>query len=344
MASLFRSPLIVPSLCCAFVVGVVLYLGAFHADAFANPNMAKSQGALFAAATGAIVASLGLCRFWIVLRRDDVDNIFKSSTVAPRDWFEENVKYFQMTRANYLSGLCVGAVAAVTYAMIGYIETDSPMVEAVCYLAIFAAAFSAGMALLTVAQSARFLHRMGNRFDLHLAAHPFGVLSLGQTLFKCYAVVVGTALLYEATAVLAFGDAIFGQSKLSSFNSAEFSNLLLSPPLLFLGLPCAVFLFGSFLYAQWPLHRKLVAAKKARVREIEARIREIGLPGDKDDGTVANLEYLHSELERTLAVPNWPCHPKHIWGGSALSISSLAITPAMQAIASFVVDTGNPVT
>lgn len=326
----FRSAAGFLSICVFFVGLSFVFLGLWRHTYLSDPAKAFVQAVLFLIGSVSVIVALGLCRYLLRTLSSDIGSIMFSmpgGALDPEKWYNSNLDFFDFTLGTHLFGITVGLVALTTYYMGSYIGSQDYVVLTFGYGAIFVCAFIAGTALYTLASGVRFLNQLGRHFDLHLSDNKFGVLLIGRVLIKCYAIIVVTVAFFQSTAFVGSG----GQEDV-------ISNLY-SLPMWFLGYPVAIFLFGSFVYAQQSMHRKLRHSKRIRIREIEERIRAIGIPNQADGNkNVELLSFLHDELRRTLDVPNWPCSVRGMISGAAISVYGMVFsTLTERAFQTFVV-------
>ena len=320
----FRASIIFLSICAFLAAASFVFIGLWRHMYLTDISKTLVQAVLLLTGSVSVIVALLLCRYWLLKLAPDVGSIVfdkPGGKLDPEKWFNSNIGFFDFTLGNYLFGIFVGLVALTSYYMMPYIDSQDYLVLTFGYGAIFVCGFIAGTALYTLARGVRFLNQLGRHFEFHLSEHKFGVLLIGRVLIKCFSIIVITVAFFESTAFVGSG------------GERDVISNLYSPSMWFLGYPVAIFLFGSFVYAQHSMHQKLRHSKRTRIREIEERIRAIGFPDQANDGKKVDLLlFWHDELRRTLDMPEWPCSIRGFISGGAISVYGL-VFPALTEMA-----------
>jgi hypothetical protein len=170
----------------------------------------------------------------------------------------------------------------------GLLDPLRPLPAILAATSAFVASVTCGIGLASVFYLGRVIWRLGRQFNVSLTTSPFGVLSTGRTLAKCYAAISLVWLAYTLSA--------------SKGLSGQYVALAL------LSLPAIAFLVGSFILCQCPLHERMVAAKRELVREAELALRSATVLSATalDEPSMARTRYLREVYEDRLRLPEWP--------------------------------------
>lgn len=168
-------------------------------------------------------------------------------------------------------------------------------------------AFCCGVGIATLLRLANLVWSLG-RYPVEVVAGPYGVSSTGPMLLKIYVLAGITWVIYTSSA---------GWNLSSGW-----------VPVLILSVPAVALIFGSFVVAQIPLHRRMVEFKRGRVYEIESMLREL-TPKKSSDLTEERLHqiaFLREECSKVTALPDWPFGWRSLSAAFATSIGSVAPT------------------
>jgi hypothetical protein len=147
---------------------------------------------------------------------------------------------------------------------------------------------------------------------LKVHEHRFGVLSVGNALFKVWMIIGAIWAIYTATAFVGY----IGDSE---------KDIFWLEPMLLLAYPTLPFILGSFVVCQIPLHRKMLAFKQAEITRIDQMLDDIRpskvaqITGDRMD----QIGFLEKQKEQLRALPDWPFSKISLLGTGASSFAAV---------------------
>lgn len=231
-----------------------------------------------------------------------------SFVCADPDEIEEWVKSWRVgmrTAAQFRSA----GVVFIVWALLAYLGGsffDGLSVAEVSALAVIIifAAFTGGIGIWSLVFVARMVFAAG-RFEVVVDNHKFGVLSTGGMLTRIY--VLGASVWFVITVSAAW-----------NFESTW-------KTLLAIAFPNALIILGSFVLSQFPLHRAMLDYKRSEALRLQGLIRDALAASLDDLGTDgrSRVDFLQKQLDKTLALPEWPFGWKAL---TSVAISWLAST------------------
>ena len=142
-----------------------------------------------------------------------------------------------------------------------------------------AGGFFAGVGLFNMFCLSRIIWLLGKKFELKVERHPYGIMTTGNMLVKCY--FVAAAIWFVFTFSAAFG-----------LPSGWI-------PMAMLAAPSIIFFVAAFITCQIPIHNRMVDYKKAEILNIQK---------DLESLFPLHAENLTEERERRLSSlkGDWP--------------------------------------
>lgn len=176
--------------------------------------------------------------------------------------------------------------------------------------------FAVGVVLCMLYYLARLVIDIG-RYEIVVTPHAFGILSLGHLLVNVYS---RASLVWFVIALS--GVALFRANPL---------------PMAVLAFPTLLFVVGSFVLIQFPVHRQMKRYKRKELQKVDDILRKL-IPFEIEQCSSERLEQIrfYQDLGRSISnLPEWPYH----WRGAAgVTLSTLvAVSPS---VASFLVNAG----
>ncbi|HXI23519.1 MAG TPA: hypothetical protein VNG71_06570 [Pyrinomonadaceae bacterium] len=238
----------------------------------------------------------------------------KKSTEDPGDWFRLHFVRGSTSRVVSWCGAVFSAVCLVVFWALGAFTdwTTSSTLVAVAEIAI--AGFSCGAVLGSMFLLGKLVWEIGHQ-NIVVAPHSLGVTSTGPTLSKVYA--IGAAVWF-----------VFGVS------AYDFPHPWLL--IVFLAVPTFLFLAGSFVIIQFPLHDRMRDYKKKELERLDNILEKL-TPADPDcTPEVLRQISFYQRLQREVDdLPEWPFR----WRSYA-SVIGTSVAAAMPGILSALVQAG----
>lgn len=208
--------------------------------------------------------------------------------------------------------IVVGSVFAITasfiYFQAGAFRELTLVGQIVGWLIFFVSTFICGMGLVSIVHLSLFFRDIG-KFPVEVTNTAFGIMSAGNKLLSCY--------LFGC-----FAWCIYSFSGLGTIFSSN-------NPFYYLSIPSFIFLVGSFIFAQYPLHTRMSEYKKKRIQHIQ-KLMESVYPKEMEGVTKEQLELLSrlSDLTKEASqLPTWPSNYQTFMG--AISSAFGAILPSL---------------
>lgn len=242
-----------------------------------------------------------------------------------RDWEENAVRFVRADsglfrewyRSRFIAylnawdvpawGFAYFGAAAVAFRGGGAFDGLSGMGLILAYGILALSAFCCGVGVATVIRFANLIWGLG-RYQVWVTKSPFGVLSTGPMLVRCYFLAGVIWCVYTSSA---------GWNLAAGWI-----------PVIALSVPAITIILGSFVIAQIPLHRRMVECKRARMFELEEILQKF-VPRIADDLTeerLKRLAFLRAELEAASSLPEWPFGWRSLSAVFATSIASVSPT------------------
>ncbi|MEM6483466.1 MAG: hypothetical protein AAF662_00570 [Pseudomonadota bacterium] len=237
-----------------------------------------------------------------------------SSQNSPTEWFDKELSTVSIRFWIVIVSLFFGLATAFTYFKLGWLASNQKLVTAAAALCVAVSATMAGIALALMIEVGRVIRSIPLRFEIQLSANAFGVLSLGNLLFRLYAIVVLTWLVYFASAV----------------KEDQYINLAI----LTIGIPVFVCFVIVWFWIQFPWHSQMRVLKIKQVqrwRSYSSQLKSRDL-SQLDSDARETIVYVERELDKALSLPTWPFSVQSLVGVSIASLSPMFVTIATSGI------------
>jgi hypothetical protein len=225
-------------------------------------------------------------------------------------WFQNQGIVFEGTKGMIIWSLLVSVIALATFLLAGAFSNLNIFSSVALSLILLSSGFFAGVALYCLFCLGRVIWRFG-RFSLKVHAHPFGVMTTGQALLKCYFIAAIIWCIYTSSATVGL--------------AAEWI------PMISLAVPSVIFFIVSFIVCQLPIHNKMVDFKRVELDEIEKTLESL-IPKKLDELTQERrnqIEFIEKKRTEIIALPEWP------FGWKSLLVTGLSgITSVLPTIIS----------
>lgn len=234
----------------------------------------------------------------------DVGNFTDHSFREVRDWFTNEVIVFSGTRSMINCGLMAGIVSTSVFGLGGAFENLETIPRFGLAFIILTAGFFAWIGIFSVFCMSRMIWRFG-RFNLKVEKDPFGVMTTGKTLVKCY---------YIAAVIWCF----FTSSATVGMSAGWI-------PMILLAVPSIIFFFFSFVTCQIPMHNKMIFWKRAELLKIKQTLNSLA-PKNADDLTDTRkqqIEFFEKRFADVIALPEWPFDWKSMLGALISGLASV---------------------
>lgn len=250
----------------------------------------------------------------------------KRGAVSLYSWKEESAEFLNIDVVEIdkfykhifekFSNLLIALPASLVFMMIAIIiyflsnafSEFSTFKYIISWIIFLLSTFICGIGIISILHLVHFFRDLG-KYPVRVTNTQFGVMMSGKKLFNCY--IMGCTVWF-----------IYSISSLGTILYSLF-------PLYFLSIPSLIFLIGSFLFAQYPLHKRMLEYKRNRSKGIIKLIDS--LYPDSDSGvTKEKLELIESlsDLSDDISkLPEWPFNLKTIIG--VLTGALGAISPAL---------------
>lgn len=281
-------------------------------------------------AAGLIAVPLGIQTGYRILRHwaPHIDTFMSSDKISVPNWFAREFAFIRGSWEMGASGVGLGALTVIAYYMGDYFAYYPKGATLFASTIIFVSAGFAGAGLYAMFLTSRAFWRLGKLSDTEIRVHrhPFGVLSTGNTLFKCWFVLGLLWAMYVASAV--FGKSGFDLSQLSQ-----------TQPMWLLAYPTFPLIVGTFLICQIPMHQKMVGFKRAKLARIERildSIRPMTL-SDLNNDVRDNIEFLERQKQTCRRLPEWPFNLRALFGSGITSVTALFPIIAAEVVKKWIV-------
>ena len=221
-------------------------------------------------------------------------------------WCKDELSVGRGTFPMFIFSILFALFAASIYYLSGLPTSDTVWIVATVSVLVAIAGFFAAFGLINLACLARIVWRAG-ALRLRVSTDRFGVVSSGKMLLKTY--FVGAIIWCFFTASVA----------------GELSAAWL--PLMLIGVPAFLFIVGSFVVCQFPLHQQMLKFKRSEILELNAAIDDL-YQGESTSISLDNLrriEHYTKRLDEVNALPEWPFNWRTILG--VVSSGFMAILP-----------------
>ena len=260
--------------------------------------------------------ALAVCHWQLRLWCDLIDGFVEtaSSHNLPSEWFSKEISTVTIPFWIVILALVFGLATATTYLNLGWLNSNYILVTAAATLCVAVSATMAGIALALMVTVGRVIRTIPLRFEIQLSAGAFGVLSLGNLLFRLFAIVVLTWLVYFASAV----------------KTDAYINLAI----LIIGIPVFVCFVIVWFWIQFPWHSQMRVLKIKQVQRWQnysSQLKSRNL-SQLDSDTREMIVYVERELDKALSLPTWPFSVQSLVGVSIASLSPMFVTIATSGI------------
>jgi hypothetical protein len=228
-----------------------------------------------------------------------------------RQWVFGQLSFFGASIGMYMTGLILALWTLLAFYLGEYFSYLSGWPLAFICSLIALSAFVAGLGLYAIFGASRLIWRLGDgTYRILVKSHKFGILSTGRMLLECYFVIALVCMVYYLSAIT--GERSF----LSDF---KFWN----PPVWMLVLPTSVFILGTFIICQIPLHKQMVMYKRDELTKVENRLDELKKRFEKNLTSKLRDEIKYHEERRLeiLGLPEWPFGLRGILGAIGSSVT-----------------------
>lgn len=238
------------------------------------------------------------------------------SEIAIKRWFRSHFRNGTRFWPPFVSGIIFVLVSFLVWGGSGIFAGLERIPSTVAAATLLFTSFLVGVVLSLLYYLARLVIGLGD-FNIVVSSHSYGVLSVGHVLVSVY---VRASLVWFTIAL-----------------SGVFIFKAMPLPMAILGLPTFLFVVGSFVFIQFPLHRQMKEYKKQELRKLDAALRTLA-PYPIEDCTPERLEQIkfYRELAGSISsLPDWPYHWK-----SAAGVTLTSALAASPSILSLAVDAG----
>ena len=213
----------------------------------------------------------------------------------------------------YACGVFVGTAATLVFYSSGYTDGFDLVPRTALLLVITASGCFAGMGLYAVYVGGRAIWQLG-AYPVRLELHPFGILTTGTLLAKCFFIV---AIAWSAFTISAVP---------IGTNTNVFQHLF-NQPMYLLAWPAAFFIVLAFIVCQIPLHRQMVSAKRQQILRLSKQIAEIEPQevGKLTPEVMDKMAHLKRELDFAASLPEWPASMRASLGVVGSSLSTVLV-------------------
>jgi hypothetical protein len=201
-------------------------------------------------------------------------------------------------------------VAFVTYSNSDAFSSLPSLRKMISWIVFICSTFVCGIGLVSIMHLALFFRDIG-KFPVEVTNTKFGIMSSGNKLLGCYLLGCIAWFVYSFSGL---GTIIYSKN-----------------PFYYLSIPSFTFLIGTFLFAQYPLHNRMIEYKKKRIQHILKLIESVfpkGIIEVKKD-QLELLERLSNLSREASKLPEWPFDLKTLLGvfsGALGAISPSLIT------------------
>jgi hypothetical protein len=212
------------------------------------------------------------------------------------NWKEETAEFLKYSRRfqsfadvrfSILAGCVFMIIASVIYVKANSFDELSLFGKTASWLVFGGSTFIGGIGILSIVHLCLLFRDIG-KCPVEVTDTTFGIMSSGNKLLSCYSLGCIGWFLYSFSG---FGTILYSKN-----------------PLYYLSLPSFVFLVGSFIFAQYPLHNRMVEFKKKRIQHIQKLIEGV-YPKEAEKVNKEQLELLErlSGLSKEASkLPVWP--------------------------------------
>lgn len=207
-----------------------------------------------------------------------------------------------------VAGTLVVAIALPAFILGGFFQGLAPGERFVLGMQIAIAAFASGVGLYSMAVLSRIVARVG-AFPVKVESHPYGVLSTGSMLVRCYLV---AGAIWFVISLSASWDLGRGWITLAT-----------------IAVPALFGIVGSFVAAQLPLHRRMLEFKRERVEALTRELHAL-LPGSAEllsEDRQRSIRFLEERIDATVRLPAWPFGLRGVLG--VLGSLVMSVLPAI---------------
>ncbi len=238
------------------------------------------------------------------------------SESALKRWFRSHFKNGTQFRTPLICGIVFSIISFFVWGSSGVFSGLGwvPFILAICVLLF--TSFLVGIVLCLLYYLGGLILGLG-KFDIVVNQHSYGVLSLGNILVKMYAQASFVWFIIALSGVY-----VFKETPL---------------PMTILGLPTLLFVIGSFVFIQFPVHKQMKEYKRKELQKIDSTLRTL-IPYPVEECTPERLEQIKFYRDLANSISNLPEWPYHWKGAAGVTITSLLA--ASPGIVSFVADTG----
>ena len=238
-----------------------------------------------------------------------VPSFIRRDQVCPSDWecwFHKEFDTFSSSRNPVYIGIVYATTAIGAFWLGGAFDALPPLITPFCLVIAALASFVCGVGLVAIFYFARFIWKLGNRYSVRISEHAYGVLSTGKMLTKLYALVAVVWCFYTGAAAWSLRGRWI--------------------PLFVLAIPAVIFFIGSFIACQFPLHRRMVECKRAKLLEIDNLIEGLTAqqPTNMTEERRKQLEFYIGEMKRIRNWPEWPFSGANLSGVTGASLGAIA--------------------
>lgn len=204
-------------------------------------------------------------------------------------------------------GIGSAVITVILFWLGGALDELHSVMLVVCLAILLVSSFVYGVGLASLFFLGQTIWRLGREFPVRVSEHSFGVLSVGRTLVKCYALVAIVWCCYAASGTWESGGGWI--------------------PMLPLVVTTLIFFVSSFVVCQLPLHDRMVECKRATLLELDDLLERLTptVPIDMSQERQRQVDFCVAEIKRVHKWPEWPFSTSNLSGVVGISIG--AITP-----------------
>ena len=239
-----------------------------------------------------------------------------------REWYKYRFEEYVTSKLNYGAACIFSIIATLAMGFGGVFTNFDGFLLIISTTIMVYATLVCGLGLMSIFYLARMVWMIGKSFSVRVGLHDTNILMTGSMLLRIYVMAAVIWLIYSFSGVL--------------YLTVNFI------PLSILSAPAVMFIIGSFVIAQVPLHHRMRDYKHHRLAYLQDQLDSLLTQsiGSLDEQTVIKLELYLQLLSRTAKLPTWPFGYAS-FSGIVLTafgaVSPLIINIASQIITSYLI-------
>lgn len=209
-------------------------------------------------------------------------------------WYKSRFREGANSKAPLVCGFLFNILSFIAFIMAGTFNHLAWYYSLVTGVLLLLVNFLCGVVLCSMWFLGKLVWDLGRRFKVHVSRHSYGITSTGPVLAKVYLV---AAIVWFIISLSAY--------------RSDYSWLLL----VFLTTPTFIFLCGSFIVIQFPLHVRMREFKSNELRKLERVLAKL-IPENLEEFSNERreqIEFYHRLEDSISELPEWPFR----WGSYA---------------------------